>query len=479
MKAMVKSFLILCLGASQAFAAPLSLTPQDVTQLVLKQSLRAKEIGLQLEQVPFDLSQAESLFDYKFAASYGQQQTKFESSTQTYFLEDTSYLSSLSLTKPFITGTTLGVEYLGTTTSPVYSSSAPSPAQDSTNSLWGFSLEQDLWRNSFGTADRATLRAAENSVKAARYTNINELQDLVLGAIRSYWVTFVAQETFKNSVDSRDRYAKLVASIKRKAGYGYTGPGELSQAQAELEDREQKVKSDSVAYLTSLDQLVTLLQLPAKTEIQFNFSEDLPPPPKNDRPDVEQLRPVRASQLNLQASEEALTASQSLGYPDVSLVGRYYAQGLDESAGEANREMTSGQFPRYYVGVKLEYQFGSNFLDERTLNRKLSRDLAQTQLQRQKMELEDKGQDIQRRLQSTYAIAQSSKVQRELREKAARELARSYQQGRTDIAIFIDALNNYYTSAVQYKRSIGDYQFALSEWSAFQDRLVVDSKSEN
>lgn len=470
-----KLFPVFVLAASQAVAAPMPLSPKDVAELILQKSLRAQEINLSAQQNQLTLATATSAFDFNLTAEHGIQNSEFESPTLSYFVEDRSTISTLKLTKPFITGTTLGVEYSNTTSVPTYTSSAPTPSRDSTTSLLGFTVEQDLLQNFFGVADRASIRAAEATVEASKITRINQMQDLVLEGIQAYWSAFVSQETFKNAVNSRDRYAKLVQSVKRKSGYGYTGPGELSQAQAELESREQKVKSESVNYLGNLEKLLTLLQLPPQSEIQFAVAQDIPAPPKTDDVVIENLRPVKASQLAAKAAEEQLTESKSNALPDVSLVGKYYAQGLDESASEAYSEMAGFTYPRYYVGVKLEYGFGSGIQEATVLNRRLGRDLANTQLQRQKLELRDRGQDIQRRIQSTYAIAQSSKTQRSLREKAAQELTRSYTQGRTDIAILIEALNKYYDSEVQLVRAIGDYQIALNQWAAFQDQLILDS----
>jgi outer membrane protein TolC len=460
-----------------ASAAPLPLTPKDVAELILKQSYRATEVNLQAQQAQFQLAEAQSNFDFQLNADYGFQDSQFQSLTQTYFVRDKSYITNIKLAKPFMTGTTLGVEYSSTSSSPEYSLTAPTPATNSTTSVVGLTIEQNLLQNFFGAANRAEVRAAETSVQAAGISRVSNLQDLVLEGIQAYWSAFVAQATFQEAVNSRNRYQKLVASVKKKSGYGYTNPGESSQAQAELESREQNVKAQSVNYLATLDRLLTLLRLPPQSEIQFVVKEDIPLPPQTPKVEVEELRPVKASKLSLQSAQELLTSAKSNSLPDVSLVGKYYSQGLEQTSDEAYNEMLSREHPRYYVGVKLQYNFGSGYQDQDILNRRVTRDLAETRLQRQRLELQDRGSDIQRRIQSTYAIAQSAKVQRTLREKTVQELTRSYNQGRTDIAILIDALNKLFDSEVQVTRAIGDYQIALNQWSAFKDELIPESQN--
>ena len=91
-------------------------------------------------------------------------------------------------------------------------------------------------------------------------------------------------------------------------------------------------------------------------------------------------------------------------------------------------------------------------------------------------EEKDKQAQAERQVTSTFAIAQSKKIQKEYREKAIQELTKSYNQGRTDIAILIDSMNKYFTSEVEYVRSIGNYQIALNEWAATRDELIPNKE---
>lgn len=473
------SFFLAVLFSLPASAAPLPLSPKDVADLILKQSFRKQEIELQAGQDQFVLAQVEQNYDFQILAETGYQDSKFESPSQSYLLQNQSLLTSVSLMKPFKTGTSLSVVLSGTTDQPDYDSTAPTPASDLSNNFMGIVLKQNLWKNFFGEADRADIRSAQASVQASKINRSIQMQQLVMEANRAYWSAYVAQETFQEARNSRDRYAKLVDSIQRKTGFGYSGPGELAQAQAELENREQNVKTQSAAYLAALEDLITLLRLPPETEIKFTGVNNLPlPPPMQNQIAVENLRPLKASRLKLQAAEDSLVSTRSKASPDVSLVGRYYQQGLDSGLSEANQEMLSGQNPRYYVGIEVRHTFGSGFQDESIRNKRLARDLAETQLQRQKLELKDQESDIRRRLQSTHAIVQSAKTQNQLREKAVQQLQRSYQQGRTDIAILIDALNKYFDSQVAVTRALGNYQMTLIEWDAFRDELIKDQNVE-
>ncbi len=438
--------------------------------LILKQSPLAKEVQIQAGQSLLTQAEAEKAFDWSLTATTGYQLSKFESVSNAALEENKTLTKLVTLEKPFQTGTTLGFQYSSTTDQPKVSSGTTS---DSTADLAGITFKQNLWKNFFGEADRASLRSAEASVKGSQLTKLTSLQDLVFSGLQSYWKAYVAQETYEAAVKSRGRYQKLVESIQKKTRYGYANPAELAQAQAELENREQKVRTESANSALASDQLNTTLGLAPGTVIQFIIPEQVTAPPENPpRLAIDQARSIQAAQLTATAAQETLTKTQSQSSPDLSLIAQYYVQGLDASPGTASSEMSDGTHPKYYVGLQLTHSFGSDYQSQNVENKRLAKDLAVAQLDRKKLELHDQEEDLKRRLQSTYAIYQSSVNQRALREKAFLELNRTYTQGRTDISVLIDSLNKYFDSEAAVSKSLADYQLAQAQWLALQDRLL-------
>jgi outer membrane protein TolC len=462
--------------ASAAQTTTLTLTPKEVAELILKQSYRAEEINIKSQTARLDYATAKRNYDFTLSADSGFTTSKFESASNTGLIKDEFYTTNVTLSKPFSTGTKADLTLTRTSDRPTFSAGATTVYADSTKDVIGLSLKQNLLKNFFGNSDRASLRSAEAEFQASQIDRITNLQDLVLEGVRNFWSTYVAQETFQEAINSRDRYQKLVASVKKKSGYGYTSPGELSQVQAELELKERTVKNESVNYLTSLDSLLTLLKLPKGSDIKFSVPTEIPAPPKALAVDIESLRPLKAKKLNLDSWNEKTKVAKSDTFPDVSLVGKVYQQGLDENPNESYNEMTAGTHPQYYIGVAIEHKFGSGYNDENLLNKKLQRDLSQSLLDRARLELSDLESYHVRKIQATYAISLSAKAERSLREKASQELNKSYTQGRTSITDLINSLNKYFESEVQYTRAIGDYQIALNEWAAFKDELIPDQK---
>ena len=461
-------------ASSSAYGETLALSQKDVALLILRESNQAKEIDLAAKSTKLAWTQAQATFDYTFAAEAGHELSKFENFGSNISNKDETLKSQISLSKPFSTGTLLGLQYTRTSLRQdlIAGSSSSLPPSQQTQDIFGLSFEQNLLKNSFGAANRADLKAAEHSYTASSLVRANQLQDLVLTGLRAFWNAYVTQETFQEAVNSRARYQQLVQSIKKKSSYGYTGPGELAQAQAELEFREENVKVASTVYLRALDELANLLKYSAETDVKFIVSDETPFPPAGAKTEITQLRGVQSQKLKVEATRELETAAKSRKLADLSLVAKLYQTGLEETPDSAYSEMASATHPKYYLGLKFQYSFGSGIQAEDYENKKLNRQLEESKLERQLADLKSKENDLQRRINENYSQVISSKTQNSYREKAVHELTKSYNQGRTDIAVLIEALNKYFNSEIQHTRAVGDYQITLNEWAAFRDELI-------
>src|SRR6185312_11785139 len=314
MVAVLKKALIIALSlaslplASAAFASEISLSRHNVAELILKQSYRAQEVNLQAEQQRLPLYTVLQNFNFQLAASGYYQKNRFDG--QMLGSQDETLLSSVSLTKLFSTGTTVGASYQRTSDKYVFPSGAtiPSslPGDKVTQDVLGLTIQQNLLADFFGRADRADIRSAQAQFDAAMIGRVSNLQDLVLSGIQTYWSAYVAQQTFQQTLAARSRYQKLTEAVRKKTKYGYSNPGEVEQAEAELEGQEQSVKAASVNYLSALDNLITLLRLPPGSDVKFEVPTDIPPLPKLPGVDIEQLRPLRTSKLTLQSAEDAM-----------------------------------------------------------------------------------------------------------------------------------------------------------------------------
>lgn len=478
-----KNYLLLITSlvlAGKTLANSVLVTPATVAEMVLKQSTKTLEINEKYQQLRLAPASVLGNFDWKLTIESGFESDK-TASLQTSDTKYDRYKTSLNLTKPFLTGTLLGVNYTRLSQKSefgTFSSASSSIPPEATLDVMTVSVEQALWWNAFGEADRAAINSSQMAFNSQNLLRADELQNLVLDSLRQYWNTFVAQENFKEAMASKERYKKLVATVQRKSGFGYTSPGELSQIQAELEGREQTIRSASVDYLLNLENLVLLLNLPKGTNLDFPQKLELPAVPSLSDINLERLRPIRSQKLKLKAAEESYSSIDSKSHPALNLVGLIGTSGSDTSPESSLSKFSSGNNPRAYLGLKFYYYFGADTQSEELINKKSVLTVEKLKLDRQLLELKDKESQAIRKVQAFYGIAESSLRQKDLREKTVEELTRSYNQGRTDLRNLIDAMNAYFATQVTSSRAIGNYQIALNEWAALRDELIPESNEE-
>lgn len=471
---------IFLLTVQTVFAEKVLLTQSKMAELVIKKSLSLKETDLKYEQYRYAPYLVYKEFEWKWTIESGYEVDKTESLSLIGDYRFERYKTVASVTKSLITGTSLIFDVARTSQKRDGDAYSPTGGTNTLSQInydnWALRLEQSLWGNAFGSGDRARIRAAESLYKSQILLRSDEIQNLVLQGLRLYWDTFVAQESFKEAVGARDRYQKLVGSMQKKSSMGYTLPGEVSQVQAEFESREYYVKSSSQEYLRQVETLLTFLNLPADTELEFEIPKDIPAIPKLVPKKAQETRFIQSQELKIQSAEDDLKGTESKNGPTLNLVAKLSATGLDEAASEATSELTRGTHPQAYVGLKLAHSFGSDSKREEYLNKKAALELERVKQQRNLLEFEDRQRQTQRKVDVANQLLNSIGKQKVFREKALTDLQRSYTQGRTDIRNLIETMNNYITVELAYSRAVGDYFIALNEWAALRDELIKEEK---
>jgi outer membrane protein TolC len=460
----------------------ITLSQKQAAELVLQQGLRTKEVNLKYQTYQLAPVETLSIYDWQLSAASGFEKDKTIGLLNTGTTETQSeyerYRTTLGMAKFFTTGTYLNLDLSRLSQQVDLDAGITNPPPtEQTLDIATLTLEQSLLANFMGRADRSLVASSELNYQASEILRANELEDVVLEVIRQFWATYVSEENFKETVAARDRYKTLVDAVRRKTSLGYSVPGDLPQIQAEFEGREQNVKVASTNYLKDVDTLITLLSLEPGTEIKFNVPSEIPAVPKLAPKDPEKLRLVRSQKLYADAADARLRYYQSSSYPTLNFVGKLASTGRDEDSEGSYSELTAGNRPFYYMGLRFAYNFGSDVQNERVINAKLNKDLVNTQLSRQLLEVNDLEAQAERKAQAAYAVAVSAEKQKGFRDKAARELQKTYNQGRTDISILITALNNFFNSEVVYQTALGSYHTALNEWAAIRDELISDDRA--
>ncbi len=466
-------------GYANAADPSVTLSIKEVAQQVLNNSYRSKEINYSSELTRYNYIKQMSSLDWSLSFDSGYEQSKYDSLSGVNFsTQDKTLRNTFNLSKLFSTGTQMSFDL--TQASIDYELVPTSISQLSSNNQWIYSvgLTQSLWRNIFGKSTRNDIEATKKTYLASQAQRLEDLENLVLEAIKKYWAVYTSKVSYLEAIQTRNRYRILLNNVKKKQSMGFANPGELAQVQAELEGREQGVYKSELLYREGKDSFITFLSIQTAAD-HLNLDPKtkviLPPPPMSDI-DIKKIRPYEIAEYKKDSAHTAFEAAQGRVGPEIAFIGKMGFAGIDKQASLAQEEAFSMVKPKTYMGIKVQWEFGSNWREEEKLNKQLIYDQEIVKLTRTEKELKDLLENLNRKVKSNYEIALSLEKQKDYRQKAVTELNRSYQLGRIEIRTLIDAINAAYSTEIEYLKSLGDYQTVLSEYLSLKDELVVNLK---
>lgn len=458
-------------------ARALELSPQDVVDLALKQSLQVKQTAQDAAKAEAEAETLRGPYDLKFLLTPMYTYTEAQNLAGTANPVDRSFTVFSSLTKAISTGTTLGLEFNRVEQQSTLSAFSSSLRRDrAASSSILLSIRQAVWRNIFGQADRAVLAAADGRTVIAKLQREESLEDVILQSLSLYWNAYVGEVQLREIDAARLKYDELVKAVRRKAGFNLSSPGELPRLEAEYAAADSRVKLSSQTYLASLDTLRTALQLDPSETIRFQASpqevKDLPLVPKLAAVDVTKLRPIRIAKIQRENAERDRTAAYSQSRPKLDLIAKAGATGTDETADLAFSKMTSATGPTYVIGLELEWPFdSSDFRGKRAV----AEAGYQTSMLKLKLAQDGLRDTLLANERSVVANREAAVASIEIvgrRTQVVKELESSYRQGRTPLVELIRAFNDLFTAQQDRARAVGNYMIALNQWAAARDELV-------
>lgn len=466
----------------------IELSPQDVVDLALKQSLNVKKSELTAQQAEANAEAVRGTYDLIFKLAPKFEYTEAESLTGTSNPIDRTWTLSSSLTKALASGTMLTLQYDRISQESALSSFSsslrrPTAALDALT----LTIRQSLWRNIFGQADRATLDSADAGTLSARMVREEALEEVVLKSLTLYWAAFVAETQLRENTAARQKYQELVKAVRRKVGFNLSSPGELPRLEAEFETSDSRVKQSSRSYLAAIDELRTALQMSntasnvpstetSKETVTFKVQilepTDLPVIPKLAAVDIMALRPYKIAQLKAQIADWDRTVARSSSRPKLDLVAVSKATGVDDTSDRSFSEMASGSKPTYTLGLELEWPLDSATFRGKTAVAELAYQSTTLDLKLAEDTLRDGIANAERAAIANHETALSTIEVVNKRTRVVRELEASYRQGRTPLVELIRSFNDLFAAQQERAKAIGDYQVALNQWAAYRDELV-------
>ncbi len=379
----------------------------------------------------------QALYDWQLGLSSGYETNQNQSYTSsTLVTSDTNrYLTDLSLSKSFSTGTDLSFTLSN------YSINFNSLGTKTNYNALGLQLKQSLWSNFFGEARRDQLKAAEQSIQQQDLSLIEQGESELMTALALYYKTFASQQSLAESEQIFKRYEDLASKIRKKQQYGNATPGEASQIQAELEAQRQNLnlqKQDLNANIADLKALLNIENLPTPLQAQTTPEKMNPPTPKAS---INDYRTLKIQALKKSSSELSYNQTLSENRPQLDLVLQHNSTSADDSQSNSFNNVVKGLYPKNYIGLQLTYTFGNDTRDKKVLQKKLDSQNENLLEENVRLQFIADQQKIHDKVQTLKANFLNLKNQLKFRQQAADELQRSYNQGRTDISVLIQALN--------------------------------------
>lgn len=458
-----------------AEAQPLKITPQFVVTKILAESRAAKAIDVDFESAKTDYFLNFSLYDLVLSGSGNYEDSRALTLSGGGNLRDRTSIYNLSLEKRLPTGTTVGLGFTRTLQNSTFRpSSTSNRGSYAVYDVGGITITQDLLGNFFGIAERKNNQAARDLLEAAIWKKKESQEKLVLDSLKLFWDTYVAKESFRESLAQREKYEALLKEVQKKARVGFASPGDLPKAKAEYQAQVRNVKAASYQYLHQLEKLLTALRIIADSgDVVFEVSDTLPSMPTMVSPSVDELREVRYQKTVFDGAELARRATSiATSWPDLKLVGEAGSTGLEANGSKAFSSMSRADRARYSIGLEVGYRFFSDGNSAKINRTVVDAERSWNNYHLARENLKQVISSSQENVKYTYGAAVSTRDELADWESAVRAQERSYQQGRLDFSQLMQDYNRYFQARSNRIRALGNYHIALHDWAAAVDRLV-------
>ncbi len=449
---------------------------ENFVELSLKKSPQVQRVRYQYAVTNLNYLLSVQSLDWNATIESGALRDRTENSvritTQTLSLEE-KQINSISLSKSFLTGTDIS---LASTTEAIKTRSpAFADPQKFQSNSYLLTLEQNLWQNAFGFGIRNQLGAAKKESEIQELEKKESLEAVILEGAQLFWKVATLERRYKESEDILKRYEVLVKSVDKKNKNRYAAPGEFAQVKAQFFARQQQARLNEINYRKALLELK--LYLPELVDSDLKWSLNSPhfrSHFETENRELLQTRSHRLTELRLEKSNLNSKSVESLNLSQLALVGQLGATGVDSSASQAEKEWLQGRRPSLYVGLKWSHTFGSG---ARQAQVKAARALALAQnlaTDLEKKKLESQVQLLSEEIFSLEDNLKSQESQLQALRQAVQELSRNYNQGRIDINVLIDLINQAETAEVSHVEARANLELKFLEWKFLFDRIAVD-----
>ncbi len=380
----------------------------------------------------------------------------------------------------FVTGTQVGLDFYNTR------SGSNSPIQNvnpAFDSELGVTITQPLMKGAGVIVNKAFFLIAKNnklkSVQDFTYGVMNVLTDVK----KNYYDFQYTQEQYKVAKTSLERVQNLHYINKEKYAKGLASNVDLLQSESEVARMEQatyaaervmKASEDRLKYITNLvndpelwNADIVLLDKVGYEKRGVDLKESVIKAFEH-RPDYE------AAKLDLKNKDISVIYYKNGTLPQVDLIGSYSLNGLDKNYGKDLRNLGSGKYPDWLIGVNVSMPF---FFDKERAQydkSRLEKDQALISFKRLEQNIILAVRDAVRDIDLRYKSVEASLISKNAEEENYTAQESRFKAGLVstlDMLIYQERLAR---AQVDNIKSIIDYNVSLIELARVQGMTLIN-----
>lgn len=332
-------------------------------------------------------------------------------------------------------------------------------------------LTQPLLKN-FGTAINKTfIRVAQNNAKVEEHVFLDRVLTVITTVEQTFWELVFSNENFKVAQAALKAAEELMATNRAKAKAGVMSIVDVLQAEAAVASRVEQTLVAEKAIRDQEDQLQRLLN---PTEDQLREGVRLVPV---DQP-MTSLEPISLQEAIdiaierrpevLQAGKNVETSDLNIKYaknqilPTLSFQGTTGLAGLGNDYPRMSKEMFSGDFYNWGLGLVFSYPIGNRSAISQFNKRQLESQNAHTTLQSVRQQVIIGVREAVRRVQTDFKRIETTRSARIMAEKQLQAEQERLKVGLTTTRFVLDFQRDLATAQGNELRAIVDYNKSLS-----------------
>lgn len=485
-------------------SAPASLVQDGKLRLRLDDAVRlALQSGAaRLDRLSFESAQLNvdrtsgNLYDPRVTGSFlATDSTQRSTVVQEGALErnDTTQSASMTFSQRFATGTRSTLTVGGNRFSTNNRFSFVNPEY---RSSLRFQLEQPLWRNAAGRADRAVVSQARHDAAAARATLGAELSTTIERATERYWRAVLASQGLAVRRQSLELAETTYKKNKRMLELGALPPLEIHRSEADVASRKLEVLRGEFDLRRAEEDLRRDLGLdldPAVAAVPLELV-DSPEGESAESVDVEaavaaalKARPeLHALERQIDSRESRVRVAESGTRPALDLVASYSLSGVGgtelhpdtlavtrtSGLGHAFDQVWGRNFPVYSVNLVLDLPVRNRTTRANLASARIERDRGRIELQERRQEVVLQVRRAADEVAHTREAIALATQARDFSRKTLESEQRKYELGAAELFIVLEQQARLARAELDLLAARVDHQQALTGLDLATGRLL-------